>query len=337
MEKPLISVIMPVYNASKYLSEAINSILNQTYDSFELIILNDNSTDDSLKIIKKHQELDKRILVIDKEKNVGPAKLRNEGFDIAKGEYIALMDADDISLPRRFEKQLDLFIKKPEIGVCGTWFELFGENIETQIIKHYEFHNTLKIEFLIDNYIGNPTVMIRSSILNNHRFKNEFVPMEDYDLWSKLICETQFYNIQEVLVNYRWHETNISHTKKVNLEQIHKTIRNNQLLEFELNKNHIENEFYFESISFSGRKKPDDVLKIINAGEYLINKNRILKKFDTRLFESKIKKVLSKNIEKSTYYNLNFFRKIEKTEYFKNLKWSKRAKITIKSYWNWYK
>ncbi len=110
-----ISVILPVYNAGNYLAETIESILNQTHTHFELIILNDKSTDNSLVIIQKYIEKDSRIILINKEVNLGPANLRNEGFSIAKGEFIALMDADDIALPSRFEKQVNVLKNNPEI------------------------------------------------------------------------------------------------------------------------------------------------------------------------------------------------------------------------------
>ena len=123
---PELSVIMPVYNAGNYLSETIESILNQTHTDFEFIILNDNSTDNSLAIIQRYMAKDSRIILINKLQNMGPASLRNEGFGIAKGEFIALMDADDIALPTRFQKQITLLKNNPEIGVCGTWFTFFG-------------------------------------------------------------------------------------------------------------------------------------------------------------------------------------------------------------------
>ena len=111
MQIPEISVIIPVFNAAPFLQESIESILNQTFSDFELIILNDKSTDESLEIIKKIQSKDNRVIIIDKEQNVGPANLRNEGINAARGTFIALMDADDIALPTRFEKQITVLKK----------------------------------------------------------------------------------------------------------------------------------------------------------------------------------------------------------------------------------
>ena len=197
---PKISVVMPVYNAEKYLNEAINSVLNQTYSSFELIILNDNSTDYSKAIIESYVAKDSRIVFIDKETNVGPANLRNEGFDLARGTYIALLDADDIAKPTRFEKQIAILKNNPEIGVCGTWFTTFGDKEKNKVIQHPEKHNQIKVNFLIDCTIGNSTTFFRKNILGDIRYNKKYVPVEDYHLWSRLIVKTQFHIIQEALV-----------------------------------------------------------------------------------------------------------------------------------------
>ncbi|WP_264554433.1 glycosyltransferase family 2 protein [Flavobacterium sp. N1861] len=122
-----LSVIMPVYNGELYIEEAINSIVNQTFTDFDLIILNDNSSDGTVAIIEKIREKDNRIILINKTKNEGPANLRNEGIEMAKTEYVALLDADDIAMPTRFEKQINILDTNPSLGLCGTWFTIFGD------------------------------------------------------------------------------------------------------------------------------------------------------------------------------------------------------------------
>jgi glycosyltransferase involved in cell wall biosynthesis len=146
MQIPEISVIIPVFNAAPFLNESIESILNQTFSDFELIILNDKSTDESLEIIKKFQSKDNRIIIIDKEQNVGPANLRNEGINAARGKFIALMDADDIAIPTRFEKQITVLKNNPEIGVCGTGFTFFGSK-KNKTVKHSTHHDAIKVSF----------------------------------------------------------------------------------------------------------------------------------------------------------------------------------------------
>ena len=121
----LISVIMSNYNTpEEYLREAIESILNQTYKNFEFIIIDDCSTDNSLEIIKSYN--DERIVLIENEENIGLTKSINKGLAVAKGEYIARMDADDVSLPQRFEKQINYMNDHTELIVCGSSMELIG-------------------------------------------------------------------------------------------------------------------------------------------------------------------------------------------------------------------
>ena len=199
---PELSVIMPVFNAENFLKQSIESILNQTFTNFEFIILNDKSTDKSLDVIKRYQKLDSRIKLIDKEVNIGPANLRNEGFTIATGEFIALMDADDIAVETRFEKQISVIKNNPEIGVCGTWFTFFGKK-KNKVVRHSEHQDAIKISFLQSCGIGNPTVMIRKNVLKEFLFDHDFVPVEDYELWSRLIMDTYFYNIQESIQKKR--------------------------------------------------------------------------------------------------------------------------------------
>jgi glycosyltransferase involved in cell wall biosynthesis len=210
---PKISVIMSVYNAESYLRESIESILNQTFGDFEFLIFNDASTDDSLKIIRSYD--DARIRVIDNPVNTGYVPHLNHGLKIANGEYIARMDADDIALPQRFEKQIYFLDKHPEVGVCGTLYEIFGG--DSKIMSRPETHNQIfTFLLLIGAPMGHPTVMMRNKILRDGGFfyREEFMPAEDYFMWYELINRTGFYNLQEVLLRYRVHEANISKTKE---------------------------------------------------------------------------------------------------------------------------
>lgn len=324
---------MPVFNADKYLAEAIESILNQTFVDFEFIILNDKSTDSSLKIIREYEKKDSRILVIDKELNVGPALLRNQGIDIAKGEFIVLMDADDVSMPTRFEKQLDVFENNSEIGVCGTWFTLFGSQIKSTLIKHAEFHEELKVKFLVDSCIGNPTVMIRKMALNNERFSPFFVPIEDYELWSRLVHKTKFYNIQESLLNYRWHNSNISQTKRKNLDFKHKTIKVNQLIDFGLNHESLNLENYFNAISYSKKQNSENFFEILMLKNELIFKNRLLKKYDLNIFEKQLNETAQKTFRKIINPDIKLFNHFKTTEpnNFKKLKLKHKINIYLRS------
>lgn len=208
MKIPRISVLMPAYNSEKYIGEAIESILNQTYADFEFIIINDGSTDNTAKIIKEYAQRDNRIRFINHSKNKGLIGVLNEGLDLCCGEYIARMDSDDISLPTRFEKQIEYMDAHPECGVLGTWFQIFGNKNES-----IQWSQDIKIlNFIKENQIGHPTVMLRKSVIDKFNFRYDFnyKHAEDFELWSRMVLVTEIHNLQETLLNYRWADENIS-------------------------------------------------------------------------------------------------------------------------------
>ncbi|KRB55964.1 glycosyltransferase family 2 protein [Flavobacterium sp. Root186] len=313
LQFPEISVIIPVFNAASFLQESIESILNQTFSDFELIILNDKSTDESLEIIKKFQAKDNRIIIIDKEQNIGPANLRNEGINAAKGTYIALMDADDIALPTRFEKQIAVLKNNPEIGVCGTWFTFFGLK-KNKIIKHNTNSDAIKVSFLHSCNIGNPTVMFKKEVLGDLKFDNEYVPVEDYDLWSRLLAKTNFYNIPESLLNYRQHNNNISKTKIDNVNRSVKKVKINQLSALEINPADRKIDFYLNAVSFKKGLFPEEIIETINASKFLLSQNEKLGYFNHEIFQKHITKNLIRIIRNSGSYKLSFYKHLKNNE-----------------------
>lgn len=218
----MISVVMPVYNGEKYLKEAIESILNQTYTNFEFIILNDGSTDKTEEIILSYD--DARIVYVKNEENLQIVKTLNKGIALAKGKYIARMDADDISLPKRFEKQIKIMERNTEIGVCGTWLKTFGEREEIWDIP--VLHEEIIMNMLFESSLMHPTVFIRKSILLPLKqvYDQAFNKVEDYELWIRLSKKTRFENIPEVLLHYRI--SDIYHERK-EYKQVQISLANN--------------------------------------------------------------------------------------------------------------
>ncbi len=219
---PKVSVLTPIYNTNpKYLRECIESILNQTYTDFEFIILNDSPDNTEIeKIVKSYK--DQRIRYYKNEKNMGISDSRNILIDLAKGEYLAIFDHDDISLPTRLEQEVEILDMHPEIGVVSGQLHRFPK-------ESYSFHpeNNIQIKFTLmySNVIAHTAAMFRKSVLidNNIRYEKNFSPAEDYRMVLRLIPYTMFYNIQAVLVNYRDEETNTTHTnwdKMVNADAI---------------------------------------------------------------------------------------------------------------------
>lgn len=208
-----ISVILPVYNSDQYLKDSIESILNQTYKNFEFIIINDGSTDNSLKIIKEYAQSDNRIKVVSRE-NKGLVYSLNEGISLAKGEYIARMDSDDISMPQRLEKQLQYMIKNKDVDVLASKVKVFGDedkSTQAYILDKYcidIYEKTIEYNILKENIICHPSVIMKHSYLNKiGGYREKYYCAEDYDLWLRSIKSNfRIRKIDEALVNYRIHK-----------------------------------------------------------------------------------------------------------------------------------
>ena len=224
---PKISVLMPVYNTSaEYLQEAIESILNQTFTDFELLILDDGSDhEDTLHVLSDYSQKDKRVKVIPGEhKGIGAA--RNRLLKAAQGDFFAIMDSDDISLPQRLEKQILFLETEQNIDVCGTYFECFPE---TSICKHKQ--NVNYLDFLKEMSIGNPTVMFRKKIIEQYNlsYNENISTSEDYEFFSRAIKYVKIANIPEILLKYRILETSNSHYNLQTLQKNDHKIKQNML------------------------------------------------------------------------------------------------------------
>ncbi len=218
---PKVSVLMPVYNTKeRYLRDAIDSILAQTFSDFELLIINDASTQKHVEAVVLSYN-DPRIKYKVNEANVGITHTRNKLLEWAAGEYLAVMDHDDISLPIRFMRQVEHLDANPDVGVVSSNYEKFSKK-ERSSKKKKRFINSLiedydiRLSLMRTCALIHPASMLRKSVLidNNIRYENEFTPAEDYALWCRLIPHTKFYNIPEVLFRYRCHSNNTSRVQK---------------------------------------------------------------------------------------------------------------------------
>ena len=162
MAFPLVTVLMPVYNAAPYLREAIDSILNQTYSDFEFLIINDGSTDETESIINSYN--DPRIVYLKNETNIKLISTLNKGIELAKGKYIVRMDGDDISLPTRIELQVQFMENNESVGLGGTFIRSFGGAIEGKV-GYSTTHEEIKFKLLFDTHFPHPTAIIRKQIL----------------------------------------------------------------------------------------------------------------------------------------------------------------------------
>lgn len=226
-ENPKVTVLMSVYNGERYLRAAIGSILKQTFRDFEFLIVNDGSTDSTTKILESYN--DYRIKIINNEKNIGLTKSLNEEIAIAQGKYIARMDADDLSLPERLEKQVAFLEEHPEVGILGCGFQVVSESGDSNYtILYPSNHNLLRWRLCFSCPIAHPSVMMRTAILRLITgYNTDMRYAADYDLWIRLSGITKLSNLQEVLLLYRQHEDTVS--QKHYKEQRKNTIRISQL------------------------------------------------------------------------------------------------------------
>ena len=216
---PIISVILPVYNAEQYLQEAVDSILQQTFTDFELLLINDGSTDGSEQVILGYQ--DSRISYIKNEQNRGLIYSLNRAIDAAQGDYIARMDADDVALPERLEKQL-AFLKKSNAAIVASRVKLIGpdgkplpdwkddaENLTSEQIKRFS---------LRDNCVAHPTVFGWTDIFKKYKYRYNQKYSEDYDLWLRLFADGhRIEKIAEPLLLHRILPTSATRFKKINV------------------------------------------------------------------------------------------------------------------------
>lgn len=224
---PRVSVLTPIYNTNPaHLRECIESILAQTFTDFEFLILNDSPDNTEIeKIVLEYAAHDRRIKYARNDKNMGITPSRNKLLKMARGEYLAIFDHDDISVPTRLEQQVAYLDTHPHIGVVSGWLQYFGQ--DNSIWKTPEFDTDIRIMLCDNCYIAHTAAMIRKSILadNNIEYEEFYTPAEDYRLWTRLMVVTHFYNIPEVLVKYRWAGGNTSNIYSSRTESARRAIQ----------------------------------------------------------------------------------------------------------------
>lgn len=208
-----VSIVMPVYNTEIFIKTAIESILQQTLRNFEFIIIDDCSTDGTLQVARIYASTDKRIVIVESEKNEGLVKQLNRGVAMARGKYIARMDGDDISHEERIKIQFEFLEKNKDIGLCSTFFRRFG-TIDEPVQLPIEDKN-IKAGLVFSSTICHASVMARSELMKEMLYEEGFPAAEDYRLWTKLAFRTNFFNIPFYLYGYRHYGTNSSMTTNV--------------------------------------------------------------------------------------------------------------------------
>ncbi|MBP9911791.1 MAG: glycosyltransferase family 2 protein, partial [Opitutaceae bacterium] len=194
-----------------FLGEAVDSILKQTFTDYELLIINDGSTDDSLQLLQAYR--DPRIRLVDQHPNRGIRGSLNRGLHEARGRYLAIMDQDDISAPQRLEKIVERMESQPELAICGSAIETFGDHPVASWVKYFE-PTDLKIALLFENPVCHPSVLLRRSLLDAHGLEYPDVPFaEEYSLWVALSRIALLANLPTPLLRYRSHSQQVSRSR----------------------------------------------------------------------------------------------------------------------------
>ena len=236
--EPLVSIVMPIYNSETYLDEAILSIIHQTYQNWELLVINEfGSNEEGKRIINRYAAIDSRIRLIQNSKRLGIAESLNEGLRQAKGEYIARMDGDDISLPKRIEKQIEFMEENKDILLCGVQVEVFGSEkwdwkLETDPAR-------IRTDALFYSPCVHPTILFRRDVINKYNvfYNKDYKASEDYDFFTRILEFGEIANLKEVLFKYRLYGTNATY------------INNN--IGFKIYSNVMERQFHKLGIDFS--------------------------------------------------------------------------------------
>lgn len=214
MNQPLVSILIPCYNVEEYVEESLSSILNQTYSNLEIIAINDCSTDNTGEILNYIATKDKRVKVITNDVNLKLINTLNKGIEFCNGEYIARMDADDISLPTRIEKEVLFLEKNKDHDIVSTQFYAFrSENPSRRDLNHSPtLDKELRAYLLFRSGICHPAVMMRKRMFTEleMKFESEYLHVEDYAFWSEAVYKTKLANLSEPLLLYRVHKHQIS-------------------------------------------------------------------------------------------------------------------------------
>lgn len=287
-EQPLVTVLMPVYNAQEFVGGATQSILDQTYRNFEFLIINDGSTDESEKVILGFK--DDRIKYVKNEQNLKLIATLNKGLSLAKGEFIARMDADDIAKPTRLAEQVEFMSKNPNVGVCGTWYEAFGSKNST--VRYPIDHDAIRYMMLYQCPFCHPTVMLRTSVVREHaiEFDADFPHAEDYELWGRLAELCELANLPSVLLQYRLHESNISKLENSTQVRNSNRIKSKLFQQFGIEMSDADHASFERMNHLVRTLSMNELERMAEILERMVQGNRSTRVFDQTWLETELKR-----------------------------------------------
>lgn len=292
MEMDLVSIVLPVYNCEKYIAEAIESVLDQTYHNIELIIIDDCSTDRSPLVINQFN--DDRIRLLRNSQNRGIVYSLNLGFSVANGKYIARMDGDDICDHYRIEKQHSFMKDHPEVIIASCWFELFGAR--SGIVKFHTDDAHIRSELLFYNHFLHPGYFIdREKLLESGvTYREDYKYAEDYDFLERAGKYGSLANIPDVLMKYRVHDQQTSSLQKEKQGEIARRIHRRLFIELGIELTY-DQAVLFEDICVSletSNVRGEKIIESIRLLRLIIKRNKTADIYDRKA----LKEVVSKQI-----------------------------------------
>ena len=280
---PTVSVLLPAYNAASSLDAAVRSVLRQSFADFELMIVDDGSTDGTASLLAGYS--DPRIRIVRNSTNRGLVAALNYGIELARGKYVARMDADDVAYRRRLERQLAFLEHHPDVGICGTWFRAIGDGRRTQV-RTPTTHDEIAATLFFRSPFGHPTVVFRRSFLNASqlRYSDDAQHAEDFDLWVRARGQTQFSNIPEYLLDYRIHTAQISAGHRASQISAAARIRLRQLALLRPDASESEMNVHLRACDGHIFSQPDELLQVRDWLDRLGDANATRRAFPLRAF-----------------------------------------------------
>ncbi|HET7313109.1 glycosyltransferase family A protein [Salinisphaera sp.] len=253
---PRVSVLIPAFNAGRYIGEAIESVLAQSWTDFELIVVDDGSSDDTAAVCAARARADSRVRLISQQRNRGRPWARNEALRCARGEFVAMLDADDRCMPDRLATQVAFLQAHPTIDVVGSWWHTIDENGQrlppNRNKQRYLTADAVISYLLFCGIIHNPTVMARTEVLHRHGYDSDFPVAQDYHLWGRMVGSHRFAIIPRPLTEYRVHPTQASSARALEARARRRDIQAAQL--DALGMTYDEEDLVYHNLIYSGRK-----------------------------------------------------------------------------------
>lgn len=325
-----VSVIMPVYNGERYIREAVESVLHQTFSDWELLIVNDASTDGTEKILESFK--DPRLKIIKNDKNLGSVVSRNIAFNQIKSEYVAILDADDVAAPTRLEEQVRFLDAHPDFGLVASWSKTIAENGRQigHVVKDTTPPEKIPIKLLFHNVLAFSSVMMRKSAMPAIPFKEWSVPVEDVALYLKMLPNSKFAILPKVLVNYRSHEKGISKVYGAKRREVMDKLINGELKKFGIETSPEELKIHRTNFGYGGENVEEFIRKREAWLLKLIRQNQNVARYPQELFEEVVAEKWLESSDANASLGLKLWKIFRQSPLSKKISWRKNFKKLLR-------